>query len=213
MSEGDQKKVYGGYKVSDYSTGKGRYVVDELEIEQHKENKDKFFKQLESDVEVDYKKKHKLGKDQKQFKEEYKSTRDALKEFSLFQWKKQFEYVKQSTPEEYETLLLCISELKANMRYYAFGFSILAFSFTYWQRSFLPRGFHIFSLMVGASAGVAYASIKTSLMFIEKMDALGKEYELSRMVKQDIFDTRPDLDSGMRAQYYMHQQKMNDERR
>ena len=94
--------------------------------------------------------------------------------------------------------------MKVNMKYYSFGFSVMALSFTYWQRVFLPRAFYPFSLFMGVFAGVAYGSIKTSFMFVEKMDALGKQYELSRMIKQDVFDTRPDLDSGMRAQYYMH---------
>ena len=39
---------------------------------------------------------------------------------------------------------------------------------------------------------------------------LGKDYELSRLLKQDIFDTRGDLDSGMRAYYYMQQGKKNE---
>lgn len=51
---------------------------------------------------------------------------------------------------------------------------------------------------------MTYGSIKTGWFFVERLDKLGKEYELSRMIKQDIFDTRPDLDSGMRAQYYMY---------
>ena len=46
------------------------------------------------------------------------------------------------------------------------------------------------------------ASVKTSWYFVEQMDRLGEEYELSRIVKQDIFDTRPDMDTSMRAQYY-----------
>ena len=69
---------------------------------------------------------------------------------------------------------------------------------------FLPRGFYVFSLFSGFGAGVFYAWIKTSWYAIEQFDALGKEYELSRLVKQEIFDTRPDLDSGIRAQYYMY---------
>jgi hypothetical protein len=63
---------------------------------------------------------------------------------------------------------------------------------------------------MGLFAGVTYGSIKTGWYFVEKLDALGKDYELSRMIKQDIFDTRPDLDSGLRAQYYMYQQRKND---
>lgn len=165
---------------------------------------------MENDADLDYKKKHKLGKDQSQFKAEYKSTRDALKEFSPWQWRKQLQYVKGLTPEEYETCLRSIEELKANVKYYSFGFLGMSVGFTYWQRMYLPRGFFPFAVLIGAFAGVTYGSIKTGWYFVEKLDQLGKDYELSRMVKQDIFDTRPDLNSGMRAQYYMYQQKKND---
>ena len=82
--------------------------------------------------------------------------------------------------------------------------------FTFWQRSFLPRSFYIFSFTMGILAGSAFATLKTGWFFVEKFDKLGKEYELARMMKQDIFDTRPDLKSGMRAHYYMHQQKERD---
>ena len=75
----------------------------------------------------------------------------------------------------------------------------MSLGFTYWQRIFLPRGFYPFALMMGFMAGGMYGTIKTGWYFVEKVDALGKEYEISRMMKQDIFDTRPDLDSGLRA--------------
>jgi len=118
--------------------------------------------------------------------------------------------VKGLTPEEYETVLRSVEELKANVKCYTTGFMALSIGFTYWQRTFLPRGFYPFALLMGAVAGVTYGSIKTGWYFVENLDKLGKDYELSRMIKQDIFDTRPDLDSGMRAQYYMYQQKKND---
>ena len=50
--------------------------------------------------------------------------------------------------------------------------------------------------------GSVAAMLKTSWYAVEQMDKLGEEYELSRIVKQDIFDTRPDMDTAMRAQYY-----------
>jgi hypothetical protein len=121
------------------------------------------------------------------------------------------EYVKGLTPEEYETCLTSIAELKKNIKLYTVGFMTLSLGFTYWQRIFLPRGFYFFAVFMGVFAGVSYGSIKTGWYFVEKLDSLGREYELSRMVKQDIFDTRPDLDSGLRAQYYMYQQKKRDE--
>ena len=54
-------------------------------------------------------------------------------------------------------------------------------------------------------------TIKSGYFGIEQLDKLGKEYELSRLIKQDIFDTRPDVDADIRALYYMKQNKMNEE--
>ena len=83
-------------------------------------------------------------------------------------------------------------------------FTTAFFGFTYWQRRYLPRSFYVISLLTGILAGASYSSIKTGWYFVERLDALGKDYEISRMMKQDIFDTRPDMDAGTRAQYYMY---------
>ena len=57
-------KVYGSYKVSEYTHGKDGFRVDDgPEIEERKRRKEEFIKQLESDSDLDYKKKHKLGED------------------------------------------------------------------------------------------------------------------------------------------------------
>jgi hypothetical protein len=138
---------------------------------------------LENDADLDYKKQHRLGKDQQNVKAEYKSTRDALQEFSPWQWRKQLEYVKGLTPEEYETVLTSWEELKANVKCYTVGFVGLSLGFTYWQRIFLPRGFYPFAVFMGVFAGVAFGSIKTGWYFVEKLDSLGKDYEISRMIK------------------------------
>ncbi len=98
-----------------------------------------------------------------------------------------------------------IDELSANVKVYAFEFGAFCCAFTYWQRRFIPRSFFIFSILTGMAAGAAYGSIRTGWYLVEKVDALGKDYEISRMMKQDIFDTRPDLDSSTRASYYMYQ--------
>lgn len=63
----------------------------------------------------------------------------------------------------------------------------------------MPRWFYAISISVGALAGVSYGVIRTGWHLVEHLDALGKDYEISRMMKQDIFDSRPDIDSGMRA--------------
>ena len=36
------QKIYGAHKVSEFTHGKGRYVVDEPEIEERKRQKDQF---------------------------------------------------------------------------------------------------------------------------------------------------------------------------
>ena len=92
-----------------------------------------------------------------------------------------------------------------NIKLYSAGFIGLSLAFTYWQRVYLPRGFFPFAVITGVFAGTLFGTLKTGKYFIERADMLGKEYELSRIVKQDIFDTRSDIDSNTRAHYYMHQ--------
>ncbi len=41
-------------------------------------------------------------------------------------------------------------------------------------------------------------------------DKLGKEYELSRVIKQNIFDTHPELSPPQRAKIYMAQNQENE---
>ena len=78
-------------------------------------------------------------------------------------------------------------------------FLLASLSFNYWQRQYVPRKFYAYCIGMSCIAGPLFASIKTSWFFVEKLDKLGQEYELSRMMKQDIFDTRPDMDTAMRA--------------
>ena len=78
-------------------------------------------------------------------------------------------------------------------------------AFSVWQRRFIPRSFIVFAATIGSVTGCAYGCIRTAWFFTEQLDALGANYELSRVVKQDIFDSRPDLDSSTRANYYMYQ--------
>jgi hypothetical protein len=79
--------------------------------------------------------------------------------------------------------LVSLNELRVNIKCYSLTFVALAIGFTHWQRIYLPRGFYPFALLMGAFSGVSYGSIKTGWYFVEKLDALGKDYELSRMIK------------------------------
>ena len=97
------------------------------------------------------------------------------------------------------------NEAKVNMKLYAAFFTALAFGFTYWQRAHITKTFYIVPLVIGCTTGAVYGAIRTGAHFVEAMDRLGKDFESARIVKQDIFDTRPDIDAGMRAQYYMYQ--------
>lgn len=63
---------------------------------------------------------------------------------------------------------------------------------------------------MGSFAGASFGTIRTAWYMAERVDSLGKDYEISRLMKQDIFDTRPDLDQSTRANYYMYQQRQND---
>ena len=107
-------------------------------------------------------------------------------------------------------MLLSINEAKLNMKLYAMAFTAATLGFTYWQRSFLPNWFYLIAVSSGVLAGACYGVIRTGWHVVENLDALGKDYEISRLMKQDIFDHRPDIDSSMRAQYYIHQQNVND---
>ena len=113
--------------------------------------------------------------------------------------------MKNLTPDEYETMMMSVEEAKVNMKLYSAFFTTLGLGFTYWQRSNLTRSFYIVPVLLGTFTGSIYGAIRTGSHFVEAMDSLGKDYESARIVKQDIFDTRPDIDSGMRAQYYMYQ--------
>ena len=134
-----------------------------------------------------------------------------LYSLSPFALGRQLENIKNLTPEEYETVMRSLYEAKLNCKLYATLFTAATLCFTYWQRAFVPRWFYFFSLTCGVTLGVTYGTIRTGWHLVENLDALGKDYELSRMIKQDIFDSRPDIDAGMRAQYYIHQQKQRDE--
>ena len=52
-------------------------------------------------------------------------------------------------------------------------------------------------------AGSTLAFIMTYKSLLLDLDKLGKEYELSMIVKQDIFDVHPELNPSQRAQIYM----------
>ena len=206
-------KTYGAHKVSEYTHDQGgkSYRVDESEgvparqSTQANKQLEQMAERLEAQSKIDHQKKHKLGKDSEEFKAEYKTTRDAIGDLTPYNFRKQLAEIKSLTPEEYETILLSLHEAKMNAKLYAVTFAGLAFGFTYWQRAFVPRSFFFLSITLGMLSGVTYGLIRTGWHLVENVDALGKDYEISRMMKQDIFDSRPDLDSGMRAQYYIHQ--------
>lgn len=89
---------------------------------------------MNQDGDIDHKKRFTKGEKGKNMKQEFKSTREALQDFSPWQWKKQMSYIKQLTPEEYETVLRCKQELKSNTRVYGFWMALAAVSFAHWQR-------------------------------------------------------------------------------
>lgn len=203
-------KTYGAYKVSDRTHQ--NYRVDESDgVPARQQTTSDLEKIFEQAADIDFNKKHTKRNDNEEFKAEYKTTKDALKELSFFTYKTQLQQIQALTPEEYETIILCIDELKVNSAVYALQFGAATAAFAYWQRRFIPRSFMAFSIFMGVAAGFAYSTIRTGWFVVEKVDSLGKEYEISRLMKQDIFDTRPDLDSSTRANYYMYQQKENDE--
>ena len=83
-------RVYGAHKVSEYTHGSG-YRVDESTgvpaRQRPQASQEKLVKEMEDLADIDFKRKHKLGKDQSEMKAEYKSTRDALRELNPFRWR------------------------------------------------------------------------------------------------------------------------------
>lgn len=78
------------------------------------------------DEDVDYKKRYTLSEKNKSFEKEYKSAKDVFKEFSPRQWRNQINYIKNLTPEEYETVLGCFDYFKRNSVAYSGLFLTLA---------------------------------------------------------------------------------------
>ena len=58
---------------------------------------------------------------------------------------------------------------------------------------FLPRWFYGVTFVFSLSAGAMLSVIQAYREFVINLDKLGKEYELSRMIKQNLFDTHPEL--------------------
>ena len=133
----------------------------------------------------DFRKKHKIETNESEdgFKKEYKSTRDVLAYMSPLRYRQQWQIVKNFTPEEHETLESCLFEYKTNLKYYTSIFLTGCLGFNYWQRQYVPRKFYFFSFCISCSMGALFSSVKTAWYFVEQMDRLGQEYELSRMIK------------------------------
>ena len=188
MSSTLTDKTYAAYKVSEYTHNRSgkEYRVEESEGVPARQSTtanrqlEQMAEDLEAQSQIDHKKKHKLGKDSEEFKAEYKTARDALGDLSFLNFS---EDIKNLTPEEYETILLSWHEAKLNSKLYSFFFASLAFGFSYWQRSILPRFFLFYSLAIGASTGATYGVLRTGWHLAESLDALGKDYESSRIIK------------------------------
>ena len=47
----------------------------------------------------------------------------------------------------------------------------------------MPRPFYAFALGMGLAGGYLFGALRTTWYLVEQVDALGKDYELARMVK------------------------------
>ena len=104
------QKDYSAYKVSEYThtDQKRSYKVDESDgVPARAQTIDMMAERVEQAANFDFKKKFKRGENNEQFKEEYKTTLDALKELRPWKWREQLKDIKSLTPEEYETILRC----------------------------------------------------------------------------------------------------------
>ena len=91
-SDSPPKETYGAFKVSEYThKGEGKsYAVDESSgVPARAETLSEVAAQLEAEADVGFKKKHKLGKDKQEYKAEYKTTRDAMRGLSPFDFNRQ----------------------------------------------------------------------------------------------------------------------------
>ena len=135
MQPGKPDKSYGAYKVSEYthSDEKRGYRVDESSgVPARAETIKEMTERLEQSVDLDFKRKHTKGDNNQEFKKEYKTTYDALKELSPWNIKFQLQQIKSLTPEEYETIMICVEEVKTNIKLYTLGFCALSMAFTMW---------------------------------------------------------------------------------
>ena len=198
-SNAGKPPVYGAHKVSQYTHGRG-YKVDETGgVPARASTRDHLYAQFEAPTTPSYKKRFTLEERRQETREQAQSMRDVFKEMSPRMWSKHWNYLRNLTPEEYETVLDCVETLKKNATIYIPFFLGGSLAFTYWQRMFLPKSFYFFAVFMGIFAGSMFAAIKTGTYAAVSIDKLGKEYEISRLMKQDIFDTRPDVDSAIRA--------------
>lgn len=126
-----EPRVYPGYKVSQFSDKK--YQVDESNgVPARQQSMSDLEKRLESAADIDFKKKHSMKNDGQEYKQEYKTTGDALRELSPWNVKQQLAEIKSLTPEEYEAICDSYDELRANSKTYALYFGVASFSFAYW---------------------------------------------------------------------------------
>ena len=99
---------FGAYKVGEFAQGQGNYKVQPVTGGPARSEAQNMLKGIQDSAggEMDFKKRHKLqestGEDQ--FQKEYKSSRDALAEFSPLKWRQQWQLIRNFTPEEIVTL-------------------------------------------------------------------------------------------------------------
>lgn len=107
QAAGEKQQVYSAYKVSEYThqDAKRGYVVDESNgVPARANTTSELERRLEQAADIDFKKKHTKSNNDEEFKAEYKTTKDALKELSPFHFRQQLQTIKSLTPEEYETI-------------------------------------------------------------------------------------------------------------
>ena len=69
------------------------------------------------------------------------------------------------------------------MKYYSSIFFIASIGFNFWQRQYIHKQFYFMSIGCSLLTGMVFGCVKTSWFYVEQMDKLGEEYELSRMIK------------------------------
>lgn len=115
-----------------------------------------------------------------------KLLQEATESLSISTFLSNFMNFEGETPEEQEYLELCRDEFKTNvLKYSAIGTGAIGIN-NFIFRSRLPRTFQIAGIAFGAITGGIYGTLTSIDFTMKKLESLGPEYQLGKMVQDEI---------------------------